>query len=195
MKRGNSDVDEGDKIAYQAGLPSPHILYMTVPQAALFQIALVIFLGGPESLCRNDLGCNWFLETPGCLQRRLRRQRRALLLWRVVEDHRPVLRTMVWPLPVHLRRIVQAPERFHQLLITHLRRVKFHLDYLGMPRAIRAHVPIRGVVEFTPLIAGNRVHYPGDFPKRRLDSPEATCAECGFLRHLFLLSFPRFRLK
>src|ERR1700676_1339290 len=102
--------------------------------AALFEVALVVFLGAPESLRRLDPGDDAFrLESafggelldlgPGLL----------LLLGGMEEDSGPVLGAPIGSLAVERGGIVQREERIEDVLVAHLLGIEIQLDHLGMP--------------------------------------------------------------
>src|SRR6202167_1668653 len=155
---------------------------------ALLQILLVVLLRTPEALRRFYLGHN-----PPRLESLLVRkllnlaQRLGLLLWRVEEDGRPVLRAPVRSLPVQRGRVVQREERVQQLLKTHLRRIKVQLHHLRVPGLVRAHVLVAGPLQLAALVAHRPRRHALDGRKRRLHAPETSCSECCLL-HAHTLS-------
>src|SRR5579863_8302811 len=78
------------------------------------EVLLVVLLGVPERCGRNDLGDDRALVATRLLEPLLRRDRRSLLLGRVIEDHRPVVVADVWTLAIELRWIVVHPEDVEQ---------------------------------------------------------------------------------
>ena len=78
----------------------------------------------------------------------LRGARRRLLLGRVEEDGRAVLRADVGPLAVQLRRVVAVPEDVEQRVVRDHRRVVVHLDDLGVAGRRRVQTSLYvGIVE------------------------------------------------
>src|SRR6516225_956326 len=92
--------------------------------AALLQIALVVLLGAIEGASRFNLGRYRTTQSPTSLEGGLGLFRRGLLLRRVEEYRRAILRADVRALAVYLGWIVQFPEGVQQLLVTHLRGVE-----------------------------------------------------------------------
>jgi len=78
--------------------------------AALFEIALVVFLRAMEGAGRSDLRRDGPAKFAAILCRGLRFFRRGLLLRRMEKDRGSVLRAEVRALTVHLRRVVHLPE-------------------------------------------------------------------------------------
>src|ERR1700683_1001505 len=104
--------------------------------AALFQILLVIVLGGIERDRGDDLRGNWFGVTMRFFERFFRGLRLGLLLRRVVEDGGAVLRAPVRALAVELRGVVILPENFQQVGVANLRGIEFHFYRLGVAGTI-----------------------------------------------------------
>lgn len=105
------------------------VTWTLVPVRVDIQIFLMIVLCIPPLSCRQDLRDN--LPLPPLRVRLLRHLLRRLLLFRVVvEDGAPVLRTRVWPLRVHGRRIVHLVEEFDEFAIAELLGVVEDLERL-----------------------------------------------------------------
>src|SRR5438309_11446639 len=113
---------------------------MASGKPTLFQILLVVVLGGIESCRRNDLGNHRLAILPGFVQTFLRELRRRFLLRTVKENGRPVLRTPVGSLAVELGGIVILPKDFQQLLVRNFRPIVLHLNRFRVPGVVVTHV-------------------------------------------------------
>src|ERR1035437_1007452 len=154
--------------------------------AALFEVALMIILCAPEGLRGLDL-CNDRLRFEAALSGKLLNLRAGLrlLLGRMVEDGRAVLRAPVWALAVEGGGIVKGKEGIEQLLEAHLGGVEVHLDHLGMTGLVGADILVAGPLQRSALIAYGRRRYAGNGRKNRLDSPETSGSKgCFFLTHV-----------
>src|SRR5215472_12949592 len=100
--------------------------------AALLQIFLVIFFGAVELACWGNLRRNRPAELAARLQRRTRLLCDSLLLRRMKENRRAVLRPEVRTLAVHLRRIVRLPEHLEQLLVTYFGGIERDLHHFSV---------------------------------------------------------------
>src|SRR5262249_10924842 len=114
--------------------------YTAVADAALFQVALVVFLRGPEFGRGGDLGDDRPAEPARAILALSGGARRRLLLRRVEEDRRAVLVADVGALPVQRRRVVVRPEHLQQVVVGDLPRLVLHLHHLCMARPVRADV-------------------------------------------------------
>jgi hypothetical protein len=107
-----------------------------------------------------------------------------LLLGRVEEDGRAVLRALVRTLAVEGGGVVEGEEGIEKLLEADPRRIEVHLDHLGVAGLVGADVLVAGPLQRAALIADGRRRHAGDGRKGRLDSPETSCSEgCFFLTH------------
>src|SRR5438552_5420304 len=104
-------------------------------QRVLLVVILVVVLRRVELARRRDRREDRLAEGVVLLPLPLGGLGEALLLRRVVENFRPILRARVAELPVLHRRVVIQPEGLEQLLVAHLRRVVAHLDRLGVTGA------------------------------------------------------------
>jgi hypothetical protein len=149
--------------------------------AALLQIALVILLGPPEGLRRLNLGHN-ALGLEAALGGKLLDFGASLrlLLRRVEEDGRAILRAQVRPLAVEGGGVMKCEEGIQQLLIRDLRGIEVQLDYLGVAGLVRAHVFVTGLVKRAALIANSRGRYAGDGCECSFHAPETSCSKCRF---------------
>src|SRR5438309_1460974 len=109
-------------------------------RAAFFQIALMVILSFIESSSRDDL-CDY-----GALELRLpaflRSPRSFLLLRRVEEDSRAILRTEVGTLAVQCGGIVHLPKVVQKCVIRNFLWIEADLECLGMPGAVSTNVSI-----------------------------------------------------
>src|ERR1035438_1639973 len=139
--------------------------------AALFEISLVVFLGAPESLRRLDLGHNALRHEASLCGKLLNLgERLRLLLGRVEEDGRAVLRAPVGPLTVQGGWVVERKERVQQLLVAPQLGIEVEFDYFGVPGLVRANVLVTGPLRLAALIAHRCCCHAGDGRTPRLDS-------------------------
>ena len=119
--------------------------------AALFQIALVVLFGAPEGLRRLDF-CDDALGLEAAFGGELLDLGAGLrlLLRRVEEDGRAVLRAPVRALAVEGGGIVQGEEGVEQLLVADLGGVEFQLDHFGVAGLVGADVPVGGWESWPP---------------------------------------------
>src|SRR5579872_6897059 len=82
---------------------SSHELEVARRRATLLQIFLVIFLRSVKRPRRSNFRRDRPLEFSARVQFRLHLLRNRFLLRRMKENRRPILRTEVWALPIHLR--------------------------------------------------------------------------------------------
>jgi hypothetical protein len=148
--------------------------------SALFEVALVIFLRRIKFRRGQNLRDDRALEPRLCL--RLRSLRQLFLLGRGGENHRSVLRAHVGPLPVWRGGIVLVPEHLEQILERDFRRVVGDLNHLGVVRAAGADVLVARIFQRATLVTADGFVHAGHGAKSRLDAPEATRAEAGFLQ-------------
>jgi hypothetical protein len=148
--------------------------------AALFQVLLVIFFGPIELTSRHDLGGDGAREFAALGEALARGGGGGLLLGRVIENGRAILRAHVGALAVALRGIVVLPEGVQQLLVRNVLRIEFNFDRFGMARAAGADLFIARVGRLAAGIADRGGVHAFDLPKGRLDSPKATGGERGF---------------
>src|SRR5450755_2204518 len=156
------------------------LLDVTGGEAALFQILLVIILGGMERHRWDDLGDNRFLEASRLLQLLLRQLGFALLLRGVKKDRGAILRSIVRTLAVELGGIMVFPKHFQQLLVGKFRRIVLHFDCLGVAGAVAANILVGRIGKVAA-----RVSNPGRGDTRQLaesgfNSPETACSKGGF---------------
>src|SRR5690348_32561 len=83
---------------------------VAILEAALLQIALVVFLGAIEGPGRDDLGRDGPREPTALVEPFLRCLGLGLLFVVVVEDDGAILGAEVGALPIHLGRVVRRPE-------------------------------------------------------------------------------------
>src|SRR4029079_15618169 len=80
-----------------------------------------------------------------------------------------------------LGRIVGLPEDAQQLVVRDLGRIEDHADGLGVARATRADLLVRGVGGVAALVADGSGPDPGHLPERLLLAPEAAERELSHL--------------
>ena len=100
------------------------------------------------------------------------------------EDRGAVLAAEVPALPVAAGRVVDGPERAQQIAVADDRRVKPHLDRLGVAGGVGADLLIRWGADRAAGVADGRPEHALDLTERRLDAPEASGGEGGALRAL-----------
>jgi len=105
-----------------------------------------------------------------------------LLLRRVVEDHRAVLRPHVVALAIQGGRIVNAEEHLQNLAVADLARVEAHLHHFGMASPPAADLLVGRVGHVAPRVARNYVGNALQLVVHRLEAPEAPSAEGGDAR-------------
>ena len=108
--------------------------------------------------CRRDLGHDLALERLVLDERGLGIFGDLLLLRVGVKDRGAVLRAMVAELSVHLRGVNVMPEHVHELRITYLGGVVFHLHDLGVAGAPARDLLVGRVLRMTAHIAGHGCH-------------------------------------
>src|SRR5438045_3116338 len=153
-------------------------------RAPLLQIFLVILLRPPERSRGRDLRRHRPPQFPARLQRRLRLLRRRFLLRRMKENRRPVLRPIVRPLPIHLRRIMHLPERIQQFLVADLLRIESHPHHLGVPRLVRANILVTRIGHMPAAISRLRRNHTRNPLKISLNPPKASRPKRSNLTHL-----------
>ena len=149
------------------------------------QVILVISLGGIERREGTDLGDDRVRINLGLTELLDVRLRHALLVVVGEKDRRAILRAVIRPLAVQLRRVMRdRKEDPQQLAIGDLRRIVGHLDRFRVPGHAGAdHLVVRRL----GVAAGVARHGLGhalDVAVHRLDAPEATARENGGLRSL-----------
>ena len=117
------------------------------------------------------------LSWPDCLDASHGVARGALLLGRVVEDRRAVLRPDVGTLPVPLRRVVHGEEGLEQLLVGDLVRVVLETHRLGVTRLVRADLLVGGLLGRAAGVADLGRGDAGEAREALLDAPEAAGGE------------------
>src|SRR5919202_89187 len=150
-------------------------------QAALLQVALVVLLGPVEVRGGRDLGyhrlaVSGLLALPGG-------QGGGLLLGRVEEDRRAVLRTAVGTLAVELRGVVELPEHDEQLVVGDPLGVELDLDDLRVAGAPRAHLLVARVLERAAEVADGGADHAGRVGELDFDLPEEPGYEWQHLDH------------
>src|SRR5262245_15729858 len=98
----------------------------------------MILLGPPEWPGLRDFGDDGATQSAARVERGLRLFGRRLLVRRMKEDGRTILRAHVRPLAIELRRVVTLPEYVKQLFVADFRRVVFDFDDLRVAGGIGA---------------------------------------------------------
>src|SRR5439155_907330 len=89
--------------------------------AALFEVALMIVFRAPEFRSRFDLGDDRTAKAPALVQLFLGNFCCCLLLGRMIENHRAILRSNIRTLAIQRRGIVVRPKNVKQFVIGDLR--------------------------------------------------------------------------
>jgi hypothetical protein len=147
--------------------------------AALFQIALMIFLRAPKFSCWFDLRNDGPIEVTA--HAALRFFRRRFLLGRMIKNHGTVLRPNVRALAIQRRRIVVRPENVEKFVIPDLRWVEFDLNNFRVAGFIRANVFISWVLFGSAGVADRGRSYTFQFPESFFYAPKTPRAERRFL--------------
>ena len=85
-----------------------------------------------------------------CSQSRDGCGRGLLLSWRMIKNHRAILRSEVRTLPIQLRRIMLREKCFEQMLITHTRRIERDLQNFRVAGSIGADIVVAWVANVPP---------------------------------------------
>ena len=99
------------------------------------------------------------------------------------ENRGAVLCAKVWSLAVHLRRVVNLPESFEQLFVSHFRRIKRYLHHFRMSRFIRANILISRIRHLTAAVTYCGIDYSRDALKRGFNAPETPRSKSRYLCH------------
>lgn len=151
-----------------------------VSSGLLEQVLLMVVLGVPPVLDGLNVGGNGVLE-PGVLQLLLHGLRGLLLLGRVGEDGRSVLRADIGALAIGLCGVVDLEEEVHQLLVRDLGGLKRHLQRLGVAGGSRTHLSVRRIVGVATRVADFGVHETlvgKVLSVDVFDAPEAAGCDC-----------------
>jgi hypothetical protein len=152
--------------------------------AALFKIALMVFLGAVKRAGRGNLRGDRPRESLAGIESGFGFFGDRFLLGRVCEDCRAVLRAIIGTLAIHLRWIVHVPEGVNQGFITDLSRVEGHLNNLGVAGVIGANVFIGRVLRMAVAVADGGVNNSRDHAKLDFDSPEAAGSKGSGFSHV-----------
>ena len=99
----------------------------------------------------------------------------------MIKNHRAILRSNIRALPVQGRGIMVRPENVEKLIVTDLRRIEFHFHYLGVSGLIGADIFIGRILLCPPYVPDRCGQDALQIAESFFHSPEAACAECGFL--------------
>src|SRR6266850_2239801 len=133
-------------------LATDHRLLLNVARldAALRKILLVILLSTVELRSRSDLRHDGLGKHR--LRLFLRRDRRLLLLRRMEEDRRTILRADVRSLAVKRRGIMHLPECVEQFVVVDARRVERYLHHFGVAGGVSTNVLIGWVLQLAAQV-------------------------------------------
>src|SRR5712691_1225299 len=152
--------------------------------AALLQVALVIFFGAIEDRRGHNLGDDPPVIAAGFFQLLLGSSRCGFLLGRVEENCGAVLCTPIGSLPVERGGIMVAPENIQQLIVRDLGGIEGHLHRLSMAGFIAANVLVGRVFERASGVAYGCVFHSLDLAEGFFHAPEASGAKCSFFHDL-----------
>lgn len=96
----------------------------------------------------------------------------------MIEDHASILRSDVRSLPIDLSWIVIVPENCQELLVGDNLRVILNLHGLCMPRLIRAHIFVGGILLPAAGISHSRPTHARRLPERLLNPPKTARPKC-----------------
>src|SRR5579862_9368475 len=156
------------------------LLYVAGRESALFQILLVIVLGGMELNRWHDLGHDRLLEASRLFQLLFRKPGFAFLLRSVKEDRRAVLRSIIRTLAVELGGIVVLPEHFEQFLVGELGGVVVHFDRLCVAGAVAAHILVGRIGEVPAGVPHPGCRDPWQLAESGFYSPETARGKRSF---------------
>src|SRR6266496_1723231 len=74
------------------------------------------------------------------------------------------------------------PENVEKLIVTDLRRIKFHFHGLSVSALIGADIFIGWILFCSPCVPDRRGQHALQIAESFFNPPETACAECGFLR-------------
>src|ERR1051325_1029558 len=151
------------------------MLNMTLGEAALFQILLMVLFRAPEFAGRDDLRHDR-LRKPS-LSRLARRTRFHQLLRLVVKDRRTVLRAHVRTLPVERGGIVIIPEYLQQVMVAENLRIIRDFNHFRVTSSIGADVLIGRIFGASTHVADLSGFHPGQTSKGSFHAPKTACAK------------------
>ncbi len=165
---------------------------MAVGGGALFEVTLVIFLGGPEGTSSSNFGGDGAMKLAAGIQCLLGLFRGRFLLGGMEENGGAVLLAEVRTLVIYLGRVVHFPESVEQLLIADFRRIEGDLHNFGVASGVSANVAVTRILCVAAGVAGNGVDDAGYAAKIGFDAPETASTERSDFRHAILPSLWRY---
>src|ERR1700722_8612039 len=157
---------------------------MAAGGAALFEIALVVFLGAPERAGRRDFRGDGAAQLAPGFEGLLGLFRRGFLLRRMKKYRGAILRAIIGSLAVHLRRIVDGPENVQQFVVADLLGIKRDLHDFGMAGRVRTDFLVIGILRASAAIADHGVQNARDAAKRGFDAPKTSRPKCSDFLHV-----------
>jgi len=150
-----------------------------------FEVALVVLLSRMKHRRRHYLRHHRAPPPALSIDPRDHRFRDILLLRRVIENDRPVLRPNVMPLAIERGRIMNREEYFEQRLEADLLGIEENSNNLGMATVAFTYRAIARIARETAAVTGFNGNDTGHFLENRLQTPEATATQRGNLLILF----------
>src|SRR5260370_28899951 len=99
------------------------------------------------------------------------------------ENRRAILCAEVRSLAIYLRRVVNLPESFQQLFVSHFRGIKSYLHDFRMSGFVRANIFVSGIGHLSAAVAYCGVEYSRQALKRCFNAPETPCSKSRNLCH------------
>src|SRR5829696_3134690 len=151
-------------------------------ETVVAEVVLVVILGDVELVEGNNLRHDGAVPDPLGLDLGDHLFRSALLPFRVVEDHGPVLRPHVRALSIQSRRVVDGEVNLQDVPVGDLVGGERSLHDLAVPRRLRTNLPVGRVGNVAPRVPGLDLLHAPQLLVDRLQTPEAAAAERRDLR-------------
>src|SRR5262245_28615137 len=181
MKAAASATKFLERMAFGAALTLVSHSNRAMRLAAFLQIMLMIFFRAPERWSGFDPRHDWPIKPAALLQFFFRSASGGVLLWRMIENDRAILRSNIRALPVQCRGVMIGPENIQELVIAHLRRIEFYLHHLGMSGLVGANILVRRILLCSTRIADAGGQNTFHVAKCFFHAPKTPRTECRFL--------------